>query len=290
MNLNQLYYFKTLARLEHYTKASQELYISQPSLTHAIKELERELGVELFEKGRNVKLSPEGKKFLKYVSNSLTILEDGVDEIRKIHKNKEETMEIGIIPTMVNAFFAPIVKEIKSKKPALNIKFRTGKTLEIIQGVKNNQYDFGICSKINEPELTYLPLLYEELVLITSKNHPLSKLKQVTKEDIVKYPFITYRKEISIYKTIMDYFKNEPLNIIYQLDDETSIASMVSLGFGVAIVANNECLKPFDNIEIIHCNLQQESRVVYLVYNPYRKLPQTTQEVVDYIVKNNLKL
>lgn len=291
MNLNQLYYFQTLALCEHYTKASQTLYISQPSLTHAMKELENELGVILFtKKGRNVQLSPEGKIFLKYVQNSLNTLEDGINEIKNYHKDERHIVEICVIPTIVKTYLAPILKKVTNQNPDLNIKFRTSKTLDIIQGVKNNIYDFGICSKMNEPDLTYLPLLYEELVLITSKNHPLSQLKHIRMKDIAKYPFITYQKEISIYHSIMQHFKEIDLNIAYELDDESSIASMVSLDFGVAIVANNDLLKPFDNIEIIHLDIQQDARIVYLVYKSHRQLSQTAKQFIDYMITNDLKL
>ena len=93
MNLNQLYYFKTLAKYEHYTKASEALFISQPSLTHSIKELEKELNTLLFTReGRNVKLSQEGKIFLKYVTQALDILDSGVEEIKQFNENNKKTI------------------------------------------------------------------------------------------------------------------------------------------------------------------------------------------------------
>ena len=76
MNLNQLQYFKILAQEEHYTRAAQMLSITQPSLSHAIAQLEEELGTRLFEKkGRNIVLTRYGKLFLPYVEESLKVLE-----------------------------------------------------------------------------------------------------------------------------------------------------------------------------------------------------------------------
>lgn len=78
MNLNQLYYFKTLAELEHYTKAAEKLNISQPTLSHSISSMEKELGANLFEKqGRNVVLTKYGRIYMFYVENALTQLELG---------------------------------------------------------------------------------------------------------------------------------------------------------------------------------------------------------------------
>lgn len=291
MNLNQLYYFQTLAKHQHYTIASKELFISQPSLTYAIKELEKELGVTLFDKqGRNIVLNSNGKVFLDYVNQSLDTLDNGIQAMKSQSNDELQVINISVIPTIVNTYLAPIIKTINEINSHIQINFRTGKTLEIIQGVKDHKYDFGICSKINDNALKYLPILHEELVLIVSKNHPLLKKKNISFHDMVKYPFITYQNEISIYHTIMNLFKKENLSpsILYQLDDETSIASMVSRDFGIAIIANNELVKPFNDIEIIHLDIDYNSRIIYLVYDPNYRMSSTASRLIDYIISNEI--
>lgn len=84
MNLSQLYYFKKLAELQHYTRAAKELYIAQPTLSDAISSLEKELGVALFcRDGRSVKLTSNGSEFYRYVSDSLRSLDDGIDAMNR---------------------------------------------------------------------------------------------------------------------------------------------------------------------------------------------------------------
>lgn len=293
MNLNQLYYFQVLAKREHYTLASKELFISQPSLTYAIKELEKELGVSLFDKvGRNIILNNNGKTFLDYVDQSLNTLNTGIQVMKNQSHDELQSVQISVIPTVVNTYLAPIIKSIHETNPLIQINFRSEKTLDVIEGVKNHKYDFGICSKLNHDNLTFLPLLHEELILIVSKNHPLSKQKKISFHDIIQYPFITYQKEISIYNTIMELFKNENLtpNILYQLDDETSIASMVSRDFGIAIIANNELIKPIKDIEIIHLDIDFNSRIIYLVYDPYYQMSSTATHLIDYIISHEVNI
>ena len=80
MNLNYLLYFQTLAKYEHYGKAAEELHITQPSLSKAIRNLEQDLGVELFEKsGRGIRLSSQGVHYLDYVDKALHELRLGND-------------------------------------------------------------------------------------------------------------------------------------------------------------------------------------------------------------------
>ena len=78
MTLLQLQYFETLARVLHYTHAAEELHIAQPSLSYSINELEKELGVKLFEKqNRKICLTDYGERFLPYVQKSLMLMEEG---------------------------------------------------------------------------------------------------------------------------------------------------------------------------------------------------------------------
>ena len=98
MNLNQLHYFSKLAEVEHYTKAAEELDISQPTLSHAIGSLEKELGTKLFEKqGRNVTLTKYGSIFREYVDESLHVLDSGVKKVRALTGQTEGLIELGYI-------------------------------------------------------------------------------------------------------------------------------------------------------------------------------------------------
>lgn len=84
MNLKQLYYFKRLSETEHYTEAASSLCITQPSLSHAISELEKELGVALFARqGRNVKITQNGKRFLPYVEGCAGLAGERTHDIAK---------------------------------------------------------------------------------------------------------------------------------------------------------------------------------------------------------------
>ncbi|MEE0473273.1 MAG: LysR family transcriptional regulator [Holdemanella biformis] len=87
MNLNHLYYFKILAETEHYTQAANMLNITQPSLSHAISQLEDELNCYLFEKqGRNIRLTRYGKIFYEYVKKGLSEIELG--QKKRIYKTR----------------------------------------------------------------------------------------------------------------------------------------------------------------------------------------------------------
>ena len=106
MNLRQLQYFKTIAELEHYTRAAEKLYVTQSNLSHSIQELEDELNVEFFvRKGRNIKLTKYGELFLPYVSQALNLLDTGVARLQDYINPNSGTVVMACFPSL--AEFAP---------------------------------------------------------------------------------------------------------------------------------------------------------------------------------------
>jgi DNA-binding transcriptional LysR family regulator len=101
MNLYQLRYFKTMAEVQHYRKASQILCVTQPTLSNAISALEDDLGAPLFERqGRNVVLSRIGRVFLTYVDNALDELNAGINKVKELSNDV-------LVPLNIGSTFAP---------------------------------------------------------------------------------------------------------------------------------------------------------------------------------------
>lgn len=124
MNLSQLQYFRTLAKEEHYTRAAQILSITQPSLSHAIAQLEQELGTRLFEKkGRNVVLTRYGKIFLPYVEESLKVLEEGVQRTKELNGSKEGMIHLAYIYTLGSTFVPKMVRRFLDAYPIIILTF-----------------------------------------------------------------------------------------------------------------------------------------------------------------------
>ena len=169
MNLNQLQYFKILAQEEHYTRAAQMLSITQPSLSHAIAQLEEELGTRLFEKkGRNIVLTRYGKLFLPYVEESLKVLEEGVQRTRELNGSKEGIIHLAYIYTMGSNFTPKMVRNFLDAYPDYHIDFHftVGTTGDILAGLKEDKYDMeyiNIEKKKNGGIVTKPTYLYDAL-------------------------------------------------------------------------------------------------------------------------------
>ena len=110
MNLSQLYYFKKLAEVQHYTKAAKELYITQPTLSNSISQLEKELGIPLFEReNRAVRLTQYGKEFHAHVTEALNALDKGIDIAHEHVKSLSGTIELGTVYTIQGDYLPALI-------------------------------------------------------------------------------------------------------------------------------------------------------------------------------------
>ena len=127
MNLYHLRYFVELAHTRHYTRAAERLCITQPSLSHAIAQLERELGVPLFEKsGRNTELTRFGEQFLGCAERTLSTLDEGVEELGRVARG-EGLVRLGLLRTLGVDYVPEVVSRFLAANPGKKIHFTAGR-------------------------------------------------------------------------------------------------------------------------------------------------------------------
>ncbi|MBP1041752.1 LysR family transcriptional regulator [Vagococcus sp. BWB3-3] len=290
MNLHHLRYFETLATVQHYTKASKLLNITQPSLSNAISLLEAELGVRLFEKdGRNIILTKQGKVFQGYVEKSLNTLDTGIDTLEKISSGFGR-IELSFLQILGTSFVPEIVRGYlaANSDKEIDFGFHSGVTSEIITGIKEREYDIGFCSYMQEEDdLDFFPIASQELVLIVPLDHPLAQQKTVDLRDTIDYPYIAFSQSSGLRAIVDDLFKkiNQNYQIQFEVEEDQVIAGFVSQGFGISIVPNMPLLDslPLKKIELV--NLSWE-RIFYLAIPKNIYLPPVVYHFKQYVLQN----
>lgn len=288
MNLNQLYYFRTIAKLQHFRLASQELNISQPSLSYAMSNLEEELGTCLFEKqGRNIYLTKYGKVFLSYVEKSLDTLELGQEKVKKITSNKSGNIDIAYVSPLAPSYIPKSVRNFLDiqENADITFTFKQGLTPDIIEGLKSSKYDLAFCSKVNnETLITFEPILSQELIVIAHPDHLLSKFDSIDLLDIEPYPLIIYTKGSGLGMLTLEMFKDVNLNanLLCEGDDEYAISGLVAENFGVSVVAKTPELN-YVNVKQIKINNLKHNRFIYLAYVKDRYQSPAVKKFIEYI-------
>ena len=294
MNLYHLRYFVTLAHLEHYTKAAQKLSITQPSLSNAISLLEEELGIRLFEKeGRNVVLTKYGKIFLNSVEKSLDILDSSVKELKNIGIG-EGKIDLGFLRALGTEFIPKVCQDFLYKNTNKDIKFNfntASTTSDIIEGLKNRNYDIAFCSKIEkESDIDFTPVANQKLVLIVSLDHPLAKKDSVDLRETIEYPQIIFNEKSGLRPIIDNLFKkiNEKPCISYEVEEDQVIAGLVAKNFGIAIVPYMNILN-FLDVKSLDIKYPSWERNFYIANLKDTYLSPAVREFKNFVINNYSK-
>lgn len=284
MNLNQLYYFRELAEQKQYTTAAENLYISQPTLSISIKQLEKELHCKLFKhNGRYVQLTDYGRIFYDTVTKSLATLDHGKKKIEQKISQDKGNIHIAGIPTAIGILLPNLTKQYQQESSiAPHFIYHDNPSYQICEGIKNGWYDIGICSFVPEfSDFTYVPLYTEEIIAIVSQENELAKITEMSPEELQGESIITYSKKIQIGKDITNALlaTASDLHITNRLHDELAIAGQVLTNDIVGVVAKTIYLSGF-NIHTIKLDLPKNTRQVYLVYDSNQNF---SPEIIDFL-------
>ena len=289
MNLFYLRYFVTLAHIRHYTKAAEQLCITQPSLSHAISEMEKELGVPLFEKnGRRTTLTRFGEEFLVCAEQTLNTLDSGIASIRR-HARGEGLIRLGLLRPLGIDYVPSLAAGFLKEHPELEIHFtfHTGVTQELLDGLNARTYDLIFCSQPPETSnLTAVPVKRQELVLITPDGHPLAVHRSIDLADTVGYPHIFFEKSSGIRAVIDRMFEEigrQP-EIAYETEEDQVIAGLVAQGFGIAVVPYMELLLKL-NVRILKISSPAYDRAFFMVNDERVYMPPAVRNFRRYVME-----
>jgi DNA-binding transcriptional LysR family regulator len=241
MELLQLKYFQTVARLEHMTKAAQELHVAQPSLSKTIARLEQDIGVPLFDRHKQkIRLNPYGRLFLKQVDAALELLEEGKRQIVD-----QAGLERGrvFLATTNHRCDAQLIGSFLSAHPEVNLRLTHATSQEEkMKLLQEGELDFCITSlPIEETEIEYVDFLTEEIFLAVPPAHRLAAKQNIHLSEVADETFIGLPKNSSFRELTAQFCKAagfEP-KIACEVDTLPVVSDFVKMGMGIAFVSNN---------------------------------------------------
>lgn len=249
MNTQHLYYFKSLAKYEHYGNAAKENLTSASSLSYAISTLEEELGVSLFVKsGRNIRLTFYGEIFLEYVNNIINTYEKCLKEINDISKDQLSNIRLISIDSLSTSFIGEILKDFNLLKHNSKIRFKlfTGTASDtVVDAVKNGKCKFGFCNRIEDPNIINYTLFKEEFVLISPKNR-YQFVDRINDFSVFNDAnFVAFNESYPMYWSINQIYQSYNFHpkILYNASSDIQLLSFVENGLGPAITLNSEEVK-----------------------------------------------
>ena len=239
MELTQLYYFETLARLQHFTRAAEELHISQPSLSKSIANLENEIGVKLFEREKKkIYINKYGETLLAHVERISGEISQALTEINDLAIGAHG--EIYLAASFSFAEPNPLYyfyRDFVLNHPEISMHIYMQSNEQMAQMLKERKIDFYFSFfKNDDIELEWEYLDSSKLGIVMSKNHPLAKRKSILLEELENEKFLCNNQAPDLHDSVYYLCHQagfEP-NVVFEGDTEEIIGEAVSRGMGVA--------------------------------------------------------
>ena len=242
MKVKWLEYFVAVAEERHFGRAAERLGIAQPPLSRQIKQIEDELGVLLFNRGRStVTLTQAGEKLLERGQEILALLEESRLEARRIGQGAEGRLRIGFVGSSTYGVVPNILKSYRRNYPGVALGLFPMNNAALRSALIRREIDVAIARpKLDDPEICSRQLVEEPLVLAVPDTHRLAEVGAVALADLGDEILIFYpeKPRPSFADQILELFRKEgiePQSRVFTMDVQTAI-SLVSVEVGGAIV------------------------------------------------------
>ncbi len=274
MNYNYLRYFSVLAQLEHYTLAAARLEISQPSLSSAIRNLEDELGVKLFEKvGRNIRLTEEGRYFQKKVDSAMDELATATQTLLNSRENAPVVIRLGYVSGALNGPVSKEMAQYMAESDRCRFHITEGSARDLMELLHQEKLDIAIVDVTSrDRSLHFRKLCERSFYVAVPVGHPLSGREQISASDMIPYPQIGFSHSMD--HNFEDWASHPDVRqrFICQVNTVSGALSLVAARLGITIIPG-ECITPMDGIVYIPLENRRQALYSCIVYDRWLSPP-----------------
>ncbi|MCR8642911.1 LysR family transcriptional regulator [Paenibacillus sp. N1-5-1-14] len=283
MELLQLQYFRTVARLEHMTKAAQELHIAQPALSKTISRLESDVGVPLFDRyPGKIRLNTFGKLFLDKVEKALSLLEEGKKEVSELAGLDHGSIRLA---TSTLDRLSDALGEFLAMHPEVNFQITQASMYEMTHLLEVGEVDMCFTAlSIEQPDINSVSVLRDKVYLGVPIGHRFAERKSIRLSELAEDSFIGYKEEFPIQQMNDILFQQAGIapKFVCRVDEPSAITSLVRAGLGVAIVGN--CGGPNSPIRLLPIEFPVCERNFQIVWNEKRYLSLAASKFRDFLI------
>ncbi|MFD2682615.1 LysR family transcriptional regulator [Bacillus seohaeanensis] len=287
MDIQHLKYLVEVAKHKNFTKASQSLHVSQPSISKMIKSLEAELQVTLLDRSeRKVELTDAGKLVFEQAVKILQMVEDVHSSVNELVHIKKGTINMGLMPTLGVMLFPSVIAGFKKEYPQIDIQMAeaSGKLLE--RKVLEGEVDLGITVlPVHSEMFESIPLLKEELVVIADPEHWLSERKFVSLSDLENEDLILFTEEFVLHDVVKQACLESGIepNVVNESSLWDIVGEMVVAQFGISIVPLSVANRFKGRVSVVSITSPTVNWELALIYRKNKYLSYATREFIAYI-------
>lgn len=242
MNIMQVKAFLTVARVSSFTRAAELLHVSQPALTVQVRQLEDFLNLRLFDRNtRHVRLTRSGRDLVPVFQNLLAEFESVVENARGIAAKRQGLILLGCLPSFATTHLPTIIAQFRKQHPQVSFGVKDSTGGRIMAMIRSDDVEFGI-SDVDPswPDLEFTELYRDRIHAVYPTWHPIAKLRQITLDDVSKYPLILLDRE-SNSRTVLDaafVSRNRLVTPACEVSYTSTAIGMVRAGLGITMLGS----------------------------------------------------
>ena len=289
MRLDYLRYFEHLANTLNYTRAAEELFIAQPTLSVAIKRMEQELGIELFRRSvgcSKIELTEAGSVFLEYVARLLREYDEGLRVARERQGEFDSSMRVGTIYAMQGRFWSSAIQDFTdtcSERPQISIEQAYSPAL--IDHLRKRNLDVAFASRVaGSEDLNHVLVWSQPLVLGVHKDSLWAKRESVSVRDLMDKDIITYARSSPTAPSIEGLLPVDDMRLHREYADEITMCSLVTSNNSMlALFCYSFLVTAFQDVVCIPISdLPADFHKVYLV-SRHETHPKVVSDFIDFM-------
>ncbi|MCC5635852.1 LysR family transcriptional regulator [Nostoc sp. CHAB 5844] len=242
MELRHLRYFVTLAEELHFGKAAEKLQIAQPPLSQQIRQLEAELGFELFHRTkRNVQLTQAGQVFLSEVQQILQQLQQAIQIGQQTSRGEVGKLVVGFVSSSAYNILPDILKEYRNRVPGVSLELHELTTDQQLDWLREGRMDVGfIRPPVDDHKFSWETIFQESLMVALPETHELANQSHISLTSLANEAFISFPRKLApgVYDLIISLCQQSGFspNVVQEAIQMQTIISIVAAEIGVAVV------------------------------------------------------
>lgn len=254
--------FNVVCRNKSFSKAAQELYMTQSAVSQAISKLEKGLEVQLFYRtSRGVVLTNEGTLLNEHVNSSLAIINAAEDKILEFKSLTTGQLRIGVGDTITRYFLLPFLKDFHLAYPGIKLKILNGTTSEISDFIKSGKADVGICNlPIQDDQLQVTPCKEIQDIFVCGEKFKELTEKPISLEKLMEMPLIFLEKKSNSRMYVENYFKDKGFRVspVFELGSYDLILEFTKVNLGISCVIKEFSEDYLERGDLYEVKLEEE--------------------------------
>jgi DNA-binding transcriptional LysR family regulator len=288
MDLHQLYIFTKVVEHKSFSKAAEDIYLSQSTVSSHIHSLEKSLNAALFDRvGRESILTPYGERLYEWALKLIQLKDEALLDLHEGMKDMKGKIRIAASSVPGQFIIPKMIKEFRKENHGVMFHVNQSSSKVVADKVLNGSADFGILgAKYENDKLRYIPLLKERLVLIAPYELELSSPIKI--EDTLSYPYVMRNADSGTNSMVEQYLRKrqiskDQMDIIAYTDNSQSLIQFVKEGIGISIISEIAAKEYCDRdlIKILDLDDFNNERFFYLVYHINRTQSLISKKFIE---------